>query len=298
MDHDQRFKELIRAFFAEFLRLFFAAWAARLEPESVEWLQQEVYPDPPEGPRRVLDLVAKVRTRLPVEGSRELVAAVHIEVESGDAAAPLRPRLYRMRNHLRDRTGLPVLPLALYLKVGLNGVGIDSYAESFWELEVVRFQYLYVGLPALDGLQYVEGGNPLGVALSALMRIPPERAAWLGAEALRKIGESGLPDQKKFLLAECVEAYLPLDEAQRAVYEQLVRGTPAEGLKAMNETTYDKGMKEGRRIMLRRQLAKRFGPLPAAAAERLAAWPNDRLEQLGEELLVATSLRELGLTDE
>ena len=36
------------------------------------------------------------------------------------------------------------------LQVGLDGVGIDVYEERFWELKAVRFEYLYVGLPALD----------------------------------------------------------------------------------------------------------------------------------------------------
>ena len=30
-DHDQRFKTLLKEFFADFLRLFFAPWAERLD---------------------------------------------------------------------------------------------------------------------------------------------------------------------------------------------------------------------------------------------------------------------------
>lgn len=40
MDHDQRFKTLIREFFNDFLLLFFADWAARLDLSSVEWLDK------------------------------------------------------------------------------------------------------------------------------------------------------------------------------------------------------------------------------------------------------------------
>ena len=36
--HDQRFKTLIRTFFVEFLRLFFAAWAERIDLNSLESL--------------------------------------------------------------------------------------------------------------------------------------------------------------------------------------------------------------------------------------------------------------------
>ena len=46
-DHDQRFKMLIQVFFAEFLVLFFHEWAERFDATSVEWLDKEVFPDPP-----------------------------------------------------------------------------------------------------------------------------------------------------------------------------------------------------------------------------------------------------------
>jgi hypothetical protein len=93
-----------------------------------------------------------------------------------------------------------VLPIVLYLKVGLDGVGTDTYEEAFWELPVLRFTYLYVGLPGLDAVQYVRGDNWLGVALAALMRIPEGRAAELGVEALNRLSEAPLSEQQRFLL--------------------------------------------------------------------------------------------------
>src|SRR5436305_11564893 len=39
-----------------------------------------------------------------------------------------------------------------------------GFVETVLGQEVNRFQYLYAGLPALDGLQYVQGENWLGVA--------------------------------------------------------------------------------------------------------------------------------------
>ena len=52
MDHDQRFKTLIQEFFDAFLRLFFQVWAGRLDATTVEWLDKEVFLDPPQGGRR------------------------------------------------------------------------------------------------------------------------------------------------------------------------------------------------------------------------------------------------------
>jgi hypothetical protein len=72
--HDQLMKMLIREFFADFLRLFFAAWAARFDLEHVEWLYQEIFPNPPEGSRHVVDLVAKLHTKEPLAVSTPPIA--------------------------------------------------------------------------------------------------------------------------------------------------------------------------------------------------------------------------------
>ena len=62
-DHDQRFKSLLKAFFAEFFQVFFPAWADRFDFSRVDWLEQEVFTDPPRGQRRCLDLVARLPLR-------------------------------------------------------------------------------------------------------------------------------------------------------------------------------------------------------------------------------------------
>lgn len=305
-DHDQRFKTLIQAFFPQFMALFFPRWAERLNAETVEWLMQEVFPDPPQGSRHVLDLVGKVPTREVVAGQRpgepdHWLALLHVEIESPDKSTLLKPRLFHSYAHLRDKYGMPVLPIALYLQVGLEGVGVDVYVERFWELELVRFQYLYVGLPALEAVEYVQGENCLGWALAALMSKPHDRAAWVGGEGLRRIAEAPLTDQQRFLLAECVQGYLELDEEQRREFERLVAGKPYEGVRAMNKTVFEEGMEKGvekgQRRVLHEQLEERFGPLPAAVQQRLSEWPAERLATLVRAVVRAQSLRDMGLED-
>jgi hypothetical protein len=46
-DHDQRFKSLLKAFFAESFETFFPAWADRFDFSRVDWLEQELFTDPP-----------------------------------------------------------------------------------------------------------------------------------------------------------------------------------------------------------------------------------------------------------
>ncbi|MBI1830544.1 MAG: DUF4351 domain-containing protein [Planctomycetes bacterium] len=281
------------------MRLFFREWADRFECERVVWLDKEVFPDPPEGSRSVLDLVGKLPARKPTPGAdpempATWLALIHIEIESPDKISSFRPRMFRYYVHLRERYQFPVLPIGLYLKVGLDGIGVDVFEGHFWELETVRFQYLYVGLPALDAIKYVRGDNWLGVALAALMKIPREQIPRLGAEALRRILAAPLSDQQRFLLGECVEAYLPLDEVQQREFEKLVMGDSEKGVPAVNKTSFEKGEEQGRREALREQLEDRFGPLPVTVTERLQQMSLAELVPLCKAILHAQSLKDLG----
>src|SRR4051812_7650169 len=98
MDHDQRFKALIRLFFEDFFLLFFADWAELLDLTTVEWLETEALPNPPEGSRHQLDMVARVRTRQRVsnlqgEEADTWILLVHVEIESREQTTRLKPRL-------------------------------------------------------------------------------------------------------------------------------------------------------------------------------------------------------------
>src|SRR5438132_7716207 len=207
-DHDQRLKVLLRELFAEFLQLFFPEWADRFDFTGLEWLDKEVFTDPPQGERRYLDLVARLPVRQAVSlagppPADHWVVLVHVEIESAESVASLRRRMFEYYEPLRRRHGVPVLPIGLYLRVGLDGLGWDSYEEYFWERRILRFEYAYVGLPALDAVPYLTGENLLGLALGALMRVPPERRVELRAEALERIAESQVDPYRRSLAVEC-----------------------------------------------------------------------------------------------
>jgi hypothetical protein len=299
MDHDQRFKTLIREFFADFLRLFFAVWAERFDLNRVEWLDKEVLPNPPEGSRHLLDLVAKLHAKQPVgEKNENLLALVHIEIEAPDRTTELKPRLPSYYVHLRDEHQLSVLPIVIYLKVKYDGIGVDVYAEKFWELEVLKFSYLYVGLPGLNGLEYLKGDNYLGVALSALMRIPPEKIAQLGAEAYRRISQSPLTQQQKYLLADCVNAYLVLEEPQRKIFEQLMQGDDMAEARAVKGSLQDWAEKKGHRDELHNTIfalgSRRFGPVPSDVRSHVSNLDDlQKLEEMRNRILDAKSWDEL-----
>jgi hypothetical protein len=304
-DHDQRFKTLLRQFLPEFIGLFFPTWAARFDFAGTEWLDQEAFLDPPQGEKRVLDLVANVPTRQTVpdpagRGADHTLVVVNIEIESAERATDIRPRMLWHYESLRRRHGLPVFPICLFLRLGLNGIGWDAYEERLWEEPVLRFAYAYVGLPALDGMTYFNSPNVLGLALSALMKLPAADRVRIKAEGLDRLARAREDEVRKYLLAECFDNYLWLTDAERIEFERLQAEQFSEG-KAMATGWLERGRVEGRveglREAARRMLEKKFGQLPAGTLRRLDAIPVERVEELLPAILDANSLDDLGLGD-
>jgi hypothetical protein len=227
----------------------------------------------------------------------DLVALVHVELESRESTGPLKPRMFDYYVQLRRDLGLPVLPIGLFLRVGLDGLGWDAYEEQFWEHRLLRFEYAYVGLPALDGEQYATGEHLLGAALSSLMRVPAERRAELYAEALRRIARSGENDYRRYLLAECLEAYAELDEVQKGRLQALLRTEQYQEVQPLMITTYERGIIQGQRTSTLRLLEAKFGALPVEVKQRVEALAPDDLRRLQLDLLQPKSLKELGLED-
>jgi hypothetical protein len=110
-----------------------------------------------------------------------------------------------------------------------------------------------------------------------------------------------MTEDQKFLLADFVEAYLPLDEEQEREFERLLSTEPYKEVQAMRVTMAQKaearGLLQGQRKILSLQLEERFGSLNPQVHERLESLPAERLEELARSLLRARSLQELALED-
>ncbi len=102
-------------------------------------------------------------------------------------------------------------------------------------------------------------------------------------------------------------ASLGLDENRSKFYCDLIQYALSEAarraLQTMDLSKYEyqsefarryvaQGRSEGRAGLLAKLLAHRFGPLPGAAHERLAAASMEELDAIGERLLTARSLPE------
>jgi len=301
--HDQRFKTMLREFFPDFLRLAVPDRADAFDCSTLTWLEQEQFLDPPTGRSVLLDLVARLEMTRPAAGESPgpWLAILNLEVEAEDRATDLRAKIYRYWHALRERHRLPVLSLALYLRVGLEGVGLDVYEEAMLGVPQLTFRFPYVGLPGLAAFDYLEGDNLLAVALAALMRCPAERRPELKAGALQRVATAPVNDAGRYLLAECIQAYLSLEAPQIQEYEYLLRTEPYREAATLTQNTFleavEAAEKRGRLEFLRRLLRNKFGPLQQSHLDRLEQRSIDELDALADAVLTATSLRELGLED-
>ena len=128
IDHDHLFKQLIEAFFREFLELFCPVEAAQIDFRKVEFLREEFFTDVRRGRRNRLDLVAKVRLK---RGGERFVL-VHFEFEASRKDQDFPRRMYEYFSQLFLRHGLPVIPIAVFSDDGEDEIHSPptSAAES------------------------------------------------------------------------------------------------------------------------------------------------------------------------
>lgn len=309
-DHDQRLKTLLKIYLAKFFEAFLPEWRHRFDFDRVEWLENEVFPDPPEGQRQVLDLVARLPL-IDAEGidvgdvAEAFVALIHVEIESGTSIVKFRRRHFRYHASLRQKYELPVLPIAVFLKVGLDGLGIDVYRETCGPLETICFRYCYVGFPTLKAVEYLERNNELALGLMGLMDVPEDERVRLRAEAMRRIHDLVEDEFRQFLLTECLETYWTLNDEEQQQFEALLDEPEYEEIETMAVTTFEKGIEKGieRGIERGRELGRRETALEIACLQldhvppevlaRIERFPLARMTELMRFLVRCDSVENL-----
>jgi hypothetical protein len=304
--YDQLFKKLLRKLLREFLELFFPAFAARLDFGTVEFPNKEVFKSFPDGMRREPDVVALVRTW---EGDPEIVV-VHIEAQS-KTELDFGRRMFEYYSLLWLQFDAPVFPIVLYVKEGgRQGLSTAEYRRELFGREIVRFRYASVALARLSAQEYL-GKGPLGTALSSLMRRRPDvDEVELQLRMLMQVLSSDLDEESEYLLVNLIKTSFPLPKEARARWQELISRKEYRKVQEVELTWGDRfleqgreeglerGRVEGRRDLLKRVLAARFGPLPTAVEARVDAITSaEELDRCAERAVVAGSLEELGLLD-
>ena len=306
MGHDQRFKELLRLFLKPFLEIFFPHVAQHLDLSSPEFLDKELFEDPPEGSHRVADLVARVASR---EGDPELVL-VHIEVQS-DRKHDVPARRFDYFSLLHRRYRLPIVPLVIYLRGGGRGLLRETYKVRLFGRETLRFQYDCLILAKLDARATVARQEALVAALAALMdRSRVSDRIGLRLSMLDRIGKSRYDPYRKFLLTNLVEVYFELRDNEVERFERALsrpefkeaREMATSHVERIEEAAREKGREEGRsegvliakRETLVRQLTRKFGVPPSELDARVRSITAvEELDALLDRVLEASTLEEM-----
>jgi hypothetical protein len=302
--HDQLFKTLLRRYFADFVRIVLPApMSRRLRLDAPRFLDRELFTDLVEGEERRLDLVAQVET---AEGEAELLV-VHVEVEAR-ARKTMGRRMWRYAMQLRLRHRKPVVPIVLYLRGGPADVAAVTVEDRFEDQHLASFTYFAFGLSQSDARTYLDRPEPLAWALAALMRRREPSPARHKLACLQRIARARLDDAGRFLLVNCVETYVQLNDEAREEYERLLADEPNREVTIMEMTWADtleakgvekgleRGRLEGMRALLLAQIERRFGRLPAKSRKRLGSIDSpEELSTLGGRVLDARTLDDLGL---
>jgi predicted transposase YdaD len=235
--------------------------------------------------------------RLDLLGQASDGTLVQLECQStNDPAMPLRMAEYSLAVYrLHGR-----FPLQLVLYIGREPARMADRLQGPFG----SFQYTLVDLREVDSAPLLASAEPSDNVLGILTRLAePQRAV---AHLVRRVAEEREPEQRTFYL----EALLLLaglrglekqveEEAKRVpvlydILENKVLGR--EYLRGRQEGLQEgrqEGRQEGERMLLRRQMEKRFGPVPEWASQRLAQLSEHDLGELSLRLFEAQTLEEL-----
>jgi len=297
--HDQLFKQLLQAFFADFVRLFDPETAAQLDLSTVSFRDTEAFTDIPQGERRTADLVAEIQT---LAGLAELIL-MHVEIQR-EREARFPRRMWQYYSVLRQREDLPVIPIAVVLYAGRAAIAREVYEEMVLGQTVLTFRYLQISLPLLDAEEYVRAESVLCAGLASVMGLPARREAQIALHlaSLRRVREAldagQVDDARAFLLVNFIATYLPLSDEER---ERLRVQLEQEGDSTMEATELtwaerveQRGSLLGMREAIRQMLRVRLGSVSPELESALAGMTREEeLTTFIERAAVARSEAEL-----
>ncbi|QLE54308.1 DUF4351 domain-containing protein [Nostoc sp. TCL26-01] len=294
IDHDRLFKELISTFFLEFLELFFPQVTAYLEPDSLTFLDKEVFTDITAGEQYEADLVAKIRFR-----GQETFFLVHIENQSYSQTEFGR-RMFTYFARLFEKHGLPVYPIVIFSYDTPHKPQTDTYRVTFPDKTVLEFNYGVVQLNQLNWRDFLEQENPVASALMSKMRIAPSDRPKVKAECLRLLATLRLNPAKMKLISGFVDTYLRLNAAETEIFQteiakfELVKQEVVmEIVTSWQLQGREEGRQEGRQEIVMRQLKRKVGAVTSELEERIGKLSPTQVEDLADALLDFTNLDDL-----
>ena len=289
MDHDRLFKELLTSFFVEFVQLFLPDVAAYLDPNSVEFLDKEVFTDVTAGEKHEVDLLVKARFQ-----GEEAFFLVHVENQA-KAQSDFPKRMFTYFARLYEKYDLPVYPVVIFSYDAPQRPEPHRHLVAFPGKTVLQFDYSVIQLNRLSWRDYVSTPNPVASALMAKMKIAPRDRPKVRLECLRLLATLKLDPARSQLIGGFIGTYLQLNAEEMKKYErEFAKLSPEQkeaNMELMNpwvkqgwEDGKLEGRQEGKEELVVRQLNRRFGFVSVETIERLDHFSSEQLNDLGEAL--------------
>ena len=292
INHDQLFKELLTTFFVEFLELFFPSVLDYLEPDSVSFVDKELFTDLGQGEKKIMDIVALAKSK----GQKpDYSFLIHIENESG-SNTNFNERLFRYFCTLFLKYSRPIYPIVVFSYDSPQRLDKSSFVLGFPDKKVLSFDYQIIQLNRLDWRDFLKQKNPVAAALMAKMRIDESDRPKVKAECLRLLVTLKLNPAKMQLISGFVDSYLRLNGQEEAVFQsELSKIGLEEKERIMQITTSweEKGRLEEKLAISLRLLNRKLGDLSKETTNRIKSLESSQLDSLTDDLLDFQSVDDL-----
>jgi Domain of unknown function (DUF4351)/Putative transposase, YhgA-like len=302
IDHDRLFKELISTFFVEFLDLFIPEVLTYLEQDSITFLDKEIFTDITAGERYEADLIVKAKFR-----SQESFFLIHIENQAHQQA-DFGKRMFRYFSRLYEKFDLPIYPVVLFSYKYPKTIEPNYHQVAFPNKVVLQFNYDVIQLNQLNWRDFVQQANPVASALMAKMNIADSDRPRVKLECLRLLATLHLNPAKMQLISGFIDSYLRLNEQETQIFQaeaDKIEPTQQEATMKIVTSWMEEGIEQGlvqglvqgkqseALSLVKRLLPRKIGTLTPELQQRIEQLQLTQLEDLAEELLDFSEVRDL-----
>lgn len=299
-ESDSPWKELIEAFFPEFIRFFLPIADPDIDwDRGYEFLDKELQQITAEAEtgRRYADKLVKVWTK----AGQEAWVLVHIEVQ-GARESNFAERMYVYRYRIFDRFAVPIASVAILADESPTWRP-NAFETALWGS---RDLSEFVSVKLLDYLdrldQLLEDENPFAIAVAAHLRAIQTkqdrqlRKRWK-LELLKLLYERGLSRERIIGLFKFIDWLLSLPEGLELEFRSELSAYEQERRMPYITSIERIGRQEGRReqadTLVLRQLTRRCGTLSPALLTQIQALSLEQMENLADDLLDFSGIQDL-----
>lgn len=235
--HDPLYKELIKAFFKEFIQFAVPELDELIDYKTVKFLDKEIH-DIFSNEEKRLDLLTEVT----VKNKKEIIH-IHIEIESKkDIRFNFRMWDYFCQIHRKYKKN--VIPIALFVDDHKWKKPIpENYTVAFNNKTYMNFFYHRIKVKNFKVTEYLDSKNPLIQALLVKMDMTNIDAKKIKIEILRFLAGQKSLGAKREILYNYINTYLILSpEKEKEVLEEIKQDSEVQ---KMVTTFAEKLKKEG-----------------------------------------------------